>query len=61
MVSFPVPLDEEPEYPGGDIRSWWFPSPSPVLRVYFGTPNMFITLWFRLDYETNPPLGTLMI
>jgi hypothetical protein len=27
----------------------------------FGTPNMFITLWFELDYGTNPPLGTLMI
>jgi hypothetical protein len=32
-----------------------------MLTVYFGTPNMFITLWFGLDYETNPPLGTLMI
>jgi hypothetical protein len=29
--------------------------------VYFGTPNMFITLWFGLDYGTNPPLGTLII
>jgi hypothetical protein len=25
--------------------------------VYFGTPNMFITLWFELHYETNPPLA----
>jgi hypothetical protein len=32
-----------------------------VLTVYFGTPNMFITLWFRFDYGTNPPLGTLII
>jgi hypothetical protein len=32
-----------------------------MLTVYFGIPNMFITLWFGLDYETNPPLGTLMI
>jgi hypothetical protein len=32
-----------------------------VLTVYFGTPNMFITLWFGFDYETNPPLGTLII
>jgi hypothetical protein len=31
-----------------------------MLTVYFGIPNMFITLWFGLDYETNPPLGTLM-
>jgi hypothetical protein len=32
-----------------------------MLTVYFGTPNKFITLWFGLDYETNPPLGILMI
>jgi hypothetical protein len=32
-----------------------------LLTVYFGTPNMFITLWFGLDNETNLPLGTLMI
>jgi hypothetical protein len=32
-----------------------------LLTVYFGTPNMFITLWFGLDYGTNPPLITLMI
>jgi hypothetical protein len=31
-----------------------------MLMVYFGTPNMFITLWFGFDYEANPPLGTLM-
>jgi hypothetical protein len=31
-------------------------------RVFdFGTPNMFITLWFGFDYGTNPPLGTLII
>jgi hypothetical protein len=29
--------------------------------VYFGTPNMFFTLWFGFDYGTNPPLGTLII
>jgi hypothetical protein len=32
-----------------------------LLMVYFGTPNMFITLWFGFDYGTNPPLGTLII
>jgi hypothetical protein len=32
-----------------------------LLTVYFGTPSMFITLWFRFDYGTNPPLGTLII
>jgi hypothetical protein len=32
-----------------------------ILNVYFGAPNMFITLWFGLDYETILPLGTLMI
>jgi hypothetical protein len=32
-----------------------------VLTVYFGTPSMFITLWFGFDYGTNPPLGTLII
>jgi hypothetical protein len=32
-----------------------------MLTVYFGTPNMFITLWFEFDYGTNPPLGTLTI
>jgi hypothetical protein len=32
-----------------------------VLKVYFGTPSIFITLWFRFDYGTNPPLGTLII
>jgi hypothetical protein len=29
-----------------------------MLTVYFGTPSMFITLWFGFDYGTNPPLGT---
>jgi hypothetical protein len=29
--------------------------------VYFGTPNMFIRLWFGFDYGTKPPLGTLII
>jgi hypothetical protein len=32
-----------------------------VLTVYFGTPNMFITLWLGFDYGTNLPLGTLII
>jgi hypothetical protein len=32
-----------------------------LLTVYFGTPSMFITLWFGLNYGTNPPLGTLII
>jgi hypothetical protein len=32
-----------------------------MLTVYFGTPNMFITLWFGFDYGTNPPQGTLII
>jgi hypothetical protein len=32
-----------------------------MLTVYFGTPNMFIALWFGFVYGTNPPLGTLSI
>jgi hypothetical protein len=32
-----------------------------LLTVYFGTPSMFITLWFGFDYGINPPLGTLII
>jgi hypothetical protein len=32
-----------------------------VLTMYYGTPRMFITLWFGFDYGTNPPLGTLII
>jgi hypothetical protein len=32
-----------------------------LLTVYFGTPNMFITLWFGFVYGTNRPLGTLII
>jgi hypothetical protein len=32
-----------------------------MLTVYFGTPNMFITLCFGFDYGTNPPLGTLIM
>jgi hypothetical protein len=32
-----------------------------MLTVNFDAPNIFITLWFELDYATNPPLGTLMI
>jgi hypothetical protein len=32
-----------------------------MLTVYFGTPSMFITLWFGFDYGTNRPLGTLII
>jgi hypothetical protein len=33
----------------------------PLLTVYFGTPNMFVTLWFGFVYGTNLPLGTLII
>jgi hypothetical protein len=33
---------------------------APLLTVHFGTPNMFIRLWFGFDYGTNPPLGTLI-
>jgi hypothetical protein len=32
-----------------------------MLTVYFGAPNMFITLWFGFVYGTKPPLGTLII
>jgi hypothetical protein len=32
-----------------------------LLTVYFDAPSMFITLWFRFDYGTNPLLGTLII
>jgi hypothetical protein len=32
-----------------------------MLTVYFGTQNMFITLWFGFFYGTIPPLGTLII
>jgi hypothetical protein len=32
-----------------------------MLTMYFGTRNMFITLWFGFVYGTNPPLGTLII
>jgi hypothetical protein len=32
-----------------------------MLTVYFGTPNMFIILWFGFVYGTNLPLGTLII
>jgi hypothetical protein len=32
-----------------------------MLTMYFGIPNMFVTLWFGFDYGTNPPLGTLII
>jgi hypothetical protein len=32
-----------------------------MLTMYFGTPNMFITLRFGFVYGTNPPLGTLII
>jgi translation initiation factor 2B subunit (eIF-2B alpha/beta/delta family) len=32
-----------------------------LLTVNFGTPNIFVTLWFELDYGTNPPLCTLMM
>jgi hypothetical protein len=32
-----------------------------MLTVYFGTPNMFITLWFGFAYGTILPQGTLII
>jgi hypothetical protein len=32
-----------------------------MLTVYFGTLNMFISLWFGFVYGTNPPLGILII
>jgi hypothetical protein len=46
-----------------ELHLWWStgPGPMPVLTVYFGTPNMFITLWYGFVYGTNPPLGTLII
>jgi hypothetical protein len=31
------------------------------LTVNFGAPNTLVTLWFKLYFETNPSLGTLMI
>jgi hypothetical protein len=34
---------------------------SEMLTVNFGAPNVFVTLWFELDYVTNPPLDKLMI
>jgi hypothetical protein len=36
-------------------------TPYNLLTLYFGTPNMFITLLFGFDYGINPPLGTLII
>jgi hypothetical protein len=41
----------------GEVRS----TRRALMTVYFGTPNMFNTLWFGFDYGTNPPLGTLII
>jgi hypothetical protein len=38
-----------------------YDSHEDLLTVYFGTPSMFITLWFGFDYGTNPPLGMLII
>jgi hypothetical protein len=56
---------------GASWRCLWFclVEPHPrhpyaatlLLTVYFGTPSMFVTLWFGFDYGTNPPLGTLII
>jgi hypothetical protein len=31
-----------------------------MLTVNFGAPNIFVTLWFELEYSPNPPLGTLL-
>jgi hypothetical protein len=44
-----------------EVELWLRGGSRRVLTVYFGTPNMFITLWFGFDYGTNPPLGTLII
>jgi hypothetical protein len=40
---------------------FWKTAVGEMLTVYFGSPSMFITLWFGFDYGTNPPLGTLII
>jgi hypothetical protein len=44
-----------------DIRWWKDCAFAYMLMVCFGSPSMFITLWFGFDYGTNPPLGTLII
>jgi hypothetical protein len=46
-----------PSFPFAWVNFGW----EGLLTVYFGTPSMFITLWFGFDYGTNPPLGTLII
>jgi hypothetical protein len=48
-------------YSSGSLSIWVVFGCEPLLTVYFGTPNMFITLWFGFVYGTNPPLGTLII
>jgi hypothetical protein len=53
------PVRSDPR--GHTLRTSTFHLPKPLLTVYFGTPSMFITLWFGFDYGTNPPLGTLII
>jgi hypothetical protein len=46
---------------GGAGRRYIVLVAGALMMVYFGTPSMFITLWFGFDYGTNPPLGTLII
>jgi hypothetical protein len=57
-------LEYEPLPDGPDPQRTsppWVLCGASALTVYFGTPNMFITLWFGFDYGTNPPLSTLII
>jgi hypothetical protein len=54
--------DREPAAGGARVSHGRRRSGAPlVLTVNFGAPNIFVALWFELDYATNPPLGTLMI
>jgi hypothetical protein len=50
---FVLQMDVKTSFLNGELEE--------VLTVYFGTPNMFNTLWFGFVYVTNPPLGTLII
>jgi hypothetical protein len=50
---FVLEMDVKTSFLNGELEE--------VLTVYFGTPNMFNTLWFGFVYVTNPPLGTLII
>jgi hypothetical protein len=53
----PSTLASPPTSAGG--RGWALGG--ALLTMNFGTPNMFVILWFELGYGTNPPLGTLML